>query len=233
MALPALLLTAAVAIGAGNALSRDTLRVELVGTKSAPAVVISQNDRAVVLYRGGKTTRNAVEITLARRNVRTVEAFLDLRINHPTTMRRRRNGPPGGVLRQGFRAGPPDGHRAAGACPHPDRLRGAGDSSGPDLPDLSGTVRFAQPIEVDWLLASMARPNRVVYREMLTKSTNYRWMEGDGNIELQTALRFRPSSFWKISRSPSAGKANRAAGSSLRRAETNRRGSAVLPCTMS
>ena len=58
---------------------------------------------------------------------------------------------------------------------------------------LSGTVRFAQPIEVDWLLASMARPNRVVYREMLTKSTNYRWMEGDEDIELQTALRFRPA----------------------------------------
>lgn len=234
VALPALLLTAAVAIGAGNALSRDTLRVELVGTKSAPAVVISQNDRAVVLYRGGKTTRNAVETTLARRNVRTVEAFLDLRIN-PSDRHARK-------AEQTLRAASCAMDSARVLRTDIARLElvrtrtGCAvrvTAAGQTFLTLSGTVRFAQPIEVDWLLASMARPNRVVYREMLTKSTNYRWMEGDGNIELQTALRFRPSSFWKISRSPSAGKANRAAGSSLRRAETNRRGSAVLPCTMS
>ena len=234
VALPALLLTAAVAIGAGNALSRDTLRVELVGTKSAPAVVISQNDRAVVLYRGGKTTRNAVETTLARRNVRTVEVFLDLRINPsdhyaPKAERTLRAAScakdSARVLRTDIARLELVRTRTGCAV----RVTAAGQT----FLTLSGTVRFAQPIEVDWLLASMARPNRVVYREMLTKSTNYRWMEGDEDIELQTALRFRRSSFWKISRSPSAGKANRAAGSSLRRAETNRRGSAVLPCTMS
>lgn len=234
VALPALLLTAAVAIGAGNALSRDTLRVELVGTKSAPAVVISQNDRAVVLYRGGKTTRNAVETTLARRNVRTVEAFLDLRIN-PSDRHARK-------AEQTLRAASCAKDSARVLQTDIARLElvrtrtGCAvrvTAAGQTFLTLSGTVRFAQPVEVDWLLASMARPNRVVYREMLTKSTNYRWMEGDEDIELQTALRFRPSSFWKISRSPSAGKANRAAGSSLRRAETNRRGSAVLPCTMS
>lgn len=234
VALPALLLTAAIAIGAGNALSRDTLRVELVGSKSAPAVVISQNDRAVVLCRGGKTTRNAVETTLARRNVRTVEAFLDLRIN-PSDRDARK-------AEQTLRAASCAKDSARVLRTDIARLEFVRTrtgcavrvtTAGQTFLTLSGTVRFAQPIEVDWLLASMARPNRVVYREMLTKSTNYRWMEGDGNIELQTALRFRPSSFWKISRSPSAGKANRAAGSSLRRAETNRRGSAVLPCTMS
>ena len=53
-AVPAVLLTAALAIGAGNAFSRDVVRVELVGSKMAPAVILSQNDRAVVLYRGGQ-----------------------------------------------------------------------------------------------------------------------------------------------------------------------------------
>ena len=193
VALPALLLTAAVAIGAGNALSRDTLRVELVGTKSAPAVVISQNDRAVVLYRGGKTTRNAVETTLARRNVRTVEAFLDLRIN-PSDRHARK-------AEQTLRAASCAMDSARVLRTDIGRLElvrtrtGCAvrvTAAGRTFLTLSGTVRFAQPIEVDWLLASMARPNRVVYRKMLTKSTNYRWIEGDEDIELQTALRFRP-----------------------------------------
>ncbi len=44
VALPALLLTAGLAIGAGNALSRDAVRVGLVGSKNAPAVVLWQNE---------------------------------------------------------------------------------------------------------------------------------------------------------------------------------------------
>ena len=157
-------------------------------------MVISQNDRAVVLYRGGKTTRNAVETTLARRNVRTVEAFLDLRINHPSD-------------RDALKA--EQTLRAASCAKDSARVLRTDiarlelvrtrtgcavrvTAAGQTFLTLSGTVRFAQPIEVDWLLASMARPNRVVYRKMLTKSTNYRWMEGNEDIELQTALRLRP-----------------------------------------
>lgn len=167
--------------------------MELVGTKSAPAVVISQNDRAVVLYRGGKTTRNAVETTLARRNVRTVEAFLDLRIN-PSDRHARK-------AEQTLRAASCAKDSARVLRTDIARLEFVRTrtgcavrvtAAGQTFLTLSGTVRFAQPVEVDWLLASMARPNRVVYREMLTKSTNYRWMEGDEDIELQTALRFRP-----------------------------------------
>ena len=88
-AVPAVLLTAALAIGAGNALSRDVVRVELVGSKMAPAVILSQNDRAVVLYRGGQTTRKAVETALERRSIRTVEALIDLRMDpqEPCTLR--------------------------------------------------------------------------------------------------------------------------------------------------
>ena len=73
VALPALLLTAGLAVFTGNALNRDVVRVELVGSRNAPAVVISRNGSAVILFRGGDVTRCAVETTLERRNIRTVE----------------------------------------------------------------------------------------------------------------------------------------------------------------
>ena len=47
-------------------LSRDVVRVELVGSRNAPAVVISRNESAVILFRGGDVTRCAVETTLER-----------------------------------------------------------------------------------------------------------------------------------------------------------------------
>ena len=55
-ALPALLLTAGFAVFTGNALSRDVVRVELVGSRNAPAVIISRNESAVILFRGGDVT---------------------------------------------------------------------------------------------------------------------------------------------------------------------------------
>ena len=81
VALPALLLTAGLAVFTGNALNRDVVRVELVGSRNAPAVVISRNESAVILFRGGDVTRSAVETTLERRNIRTVECLIDLRVD--------------------------------------------------------------------------------------------------------------------------------------------------------
>ena len=59
MAVPGLLLTAALAIGAGNALCRDVVHIDLVGSANSPAVVVSQNHTAVVLFRGGASTQRA------------------------------------------------------------------------------------------------------------------------------------------------------------------------------
>lgn len=61
VALPGILLAAAVGIGLGNALSRDVVHIDLVGSAQAPAVVVTQNDRAVVLFRGGSAAQRAVE----------------------------------------------------------------------------------------------------------------------------------------------------------------------------
>ena len=87
VALPALLLTAGLAVFTGNALSRDVVRVELVGSRNAPAVVISRNESAVILFRGGDVTRRAVETTLERRNIRTVECLIDLRLRPRSAQR--------------------------------------------------------------------------------------------------------------------------------------------------
>ena len=214
-AVPAVLLTAALAIGAGNAFSRDVVRVELVGSKMAPAVILSQNDRAVVLYRGGQTTRRAVETALERRSIRTVEALIDLRMDpqEPCTLRAEQ------IVRAArLAANTTQTLRTDTASLEVLRTQ-TGCAvrftiEGQSFVTLSGTVRFAQPLEVDWLLASMARPDGVRYQGLLTRSTDYRWMDEDGGGQEKTLLSFRPASAWKSSRSPSAGRAKQAAGSS-------------------
>ena len=57
---------------------------QLVGSANAPAVVVTPNDTAVVLFRGGASAQNAVENQLARRGVQTVELVADLSTNPKT-----------------------------------------------------------------------------------------------------------------------------------------------------
>ena len=78
------MLTAALAIGLGNVLNREIVRVELAGSRNAPAVVITRGESAVVLFRGGSSTQQAVETLLTRRGAREVEMLVDLRMNPRT-----------------------------------------------------------------------------------------------------------------------------------------------------
>lgn len=211
VALPALLLTAAVAIGTGNALSRDVIRVELVGSRNAPAVVISQNGSAVILFRGGDSTRAAVESTLERRSIRTVECLVDLRIKPQSAQRL------GAEQRVAAdRMAPYTTRRVSCGLAEVEVLRTRNGcivrvhAAGQTFVTLSGSVQLAKPVKADYLLASPARPDAVKYEKILTLSTKYQWIE-------------------KITRSPNAGSANFAAGLSWRSAATNRSGSTVLP----
>ena len=196
VALPAILLTAAIAIGAGNAMERDVVRIELVGSKIAPAVVVTQNERAVVLYRGGKTTRNAVERVLERRGIQTIEVLIDLRMDSQDrctltaeqrvevnrlraqqTVRFRLDFVELEVLRT-----------KTGCAARFTTM-------GHQFLTLSGTMRFAEPLSVEYLLASASRPNGVEHQKILTLSRNYRWMQellDDTKWSDQTALGFRP-----------------------------------------
>ena len=176
-ALPALLLTAGFAVFTGNALSRDIVRVELVGSRNAPAVVISRNESAVILFRGGDVTRSAVETTLERRNIRTVECLIDLRLR-PRSAQRMGAEQRIAVDRMALyatrrvRCGPAEVEvlRTRNGCVA--RIHAAGQT----FVTLSGSAALAAPVQADYLLASPARPDCVKYDVILSLSSDYRWM---------------------------------------------------------
>ena len=177
VALPALLLTAGLAVFTGNALSRDVVRVELVGSRNAPAVVISRNESAVILFRGGDVTRCAVETTLERRNIRTVECLIDLRLR-PRSAQRMGAEQRIAVDRMALyatrrvRCGPAEVEvlRTRNGCVA--RIHAAGQT----FVTLSGSAALAAPVQADTLLASPARPDCVKYDAILSLSSDYRWM---------------------------------------------------------
>ena len=177
VALPALLLTAGLAVFTGNALSRDVVRVELVGSRNAPAVVISRNESAVILFRGGDVTRRAVETTLERRNIRTVECLIDLRLR-PRSAQRMGAEQRIAVDRMALyatrrvRCGPAEVEvlRTRNGCVA--RIHAAGQT----FVTLSGSAALAAPVQADTLLASPARPDCVKYDAILSLSSDYRWM---------------------------------------------------------
>ena len=177
VALPALLLTAGLAVFTGNALNRDAVRVELVGSRNAPAVVISRNESAVILFRGGDVTRCAVETTLERRNIRTVECLIDLRLR-PRSAQRMGAEQRIAVDRMALyatrrvRCGPAEVEvlRTRNGCVA--RIHAAGQT----FVTLSGSAALAAPVQADTLLASPARPDCVKYDAILSLSSDYRWM---------------------------------------------------------
>ena len=177
VALPALLLTAGLAVFTGNALNRDVVRVELVGSRNAPAVVISRNESAVILFRGGDVTRCAVETTLERRNIRTVECLIDLRIR-PQSAQRMGAEQRIAVDRMALyatrrvRCGPAEVEmlRTRNGCVA--RIHAAGQT----FVTLSSSAVLAAPVQADYLLASPARPDCVKYDAILSLSSDYRWM---------------------------------------------------------
>lgn len=177
VALPALLLTAGLAVFTGNALSRDVVRVELVGSRNAPAVVISRNESAVILFRGGDVTRSAVETTLERRNIRTVECLIDLRLR-PRSAQRMGAEQRIAVDRMALyatrrvRCGPAEVEvlRTRNGCVA--RIQAAGQT----FVTLSGSAALAAPVQADYLLASPALPDCVKYDAILSLSSDYRWM---------------------------------------------------------
>ena len=193
VALPALLLTAAVAIAVGHALTKDLVRVELVGSAKAPVVILTQRETAVVLFRGGADNQRAVENQLARRGIRQAAVRIDLRMNPetPCTLPAEQTiaAASMGVL----------AHRemtCGGIAVEVLRTREGcvvrATAAGRQLVTLSGTVRLAKPLRADWLLASMARPDSVRYRNFLTLRTDYRWITDPGKAAVSGRLLLRP-----------------------------------------
>ena len=175
---PVLLLTAALAIGAGNALSRDVVHIDLVGSANSPAVVISQNGTAVVLFRGGESTRQAVENQLARRGVTTVELLADLRLDPETpctlparTVCRVAMQPVGSAITRQTGLAQVESLRTRTGCLV--RLT----IGQRQFVVVNGRVALAKPLPAQWLLASPAVPDAVQWEQLLSRSSHYRWMQ--------------------------------------------------------
>ena len=196
VAVPGLLLTAVLAIGVGNALCRDVVHIDLVGSANSPAVVVSQNHTAVVLFRGGASTQRAVENQLARRGVTTVELLADLRLDPENactlparTMCRVAVQPVGSAVTRQTSTAAVETLRTRFGCLV--RLT-IGEQQ---FVTVSGTVTLAEPVRAQWLLASPAKPEAVQWEQLLSRSEHYQWMQGGETV--YASLSLRPSGGWR------------------------------------
>ena len=188
---PCILLAAAVSIGLGNALSRDVVHIDLVGSANAPAVVVTQNDTAAVLFRGGASAQNAVENQLARRGVQTVELVTDLRTNPKTacTLEAERTLPAAEMAvntAQKLRCTPAlvEMLRTRNGCLV--RLT----VGNRQFAMVNETVELAKQVTVQWLLASPAKPDAVQYKNVLALRS-YDWMDNRKERAASISLRRR------------------------------------------
>ena len=188
---PCILLAAAVSIGLGNALSRDVVHIDLVGSANAPAVVVTQNDTAAVLFRGGASAQNAVENQLARRGVQTVELVTDLRTNPKTacTLEAERTLPAAEMAvntAQKLRCTPAlvEMLRTRNGCLV--RLT----VGNRQFAVVNETVELAKQVTVQWLLASPAKPDAVQYKNVLALRS-YDWMDNRKERAASISLRRR------------------------------------------
>ena len=196
VAVPGILMTVVLAIGVGNALCRDVVHVDLVGSANSPAVVVSQNHTAVVLFRGGASTQRAVENQLARRGVTTVELLADLRLDPENactlparTMCQVAVQPVGSAVTRQTQTAAVETLRTRFGCLV--RLT-IGEQQ---FVTVSGTVTLAEPVRVQWLLASPAKPEAVQWEQLLSRSDHYQWMQGGEAV--YASLSLRPSGGWR------------------------------------
>ena len=196
VAVPGILMTAVLAIGVGNALCRDVVHIDLVGSANSPAVVVSQNHTAVVLFRGGASTQRALENQLARRGVTTVELLADLRLDPENactlparTMCRVAVQPVGSAVTRQTSTAAVETLRTRFGCLV--RLT-IGEQQ---FVTVSGTVTLAEPVRAQWLLASPAKPEAVQWEQLLSRSDHYQWMQGGEAV--YASLSLRPSGGWR------------------------------------
>ena len=189
VAVPCIVLTAAVSVGLGNALSRDVVHIDLVGSANAPAVVVTQNDTAVVLFRGGASAQNAVENQLARRGVQTVELVADLRTNPKTacTLEAERTLPAAEMA-----VNTAQKLRCTSALVEMLRTRNGClvrlTVGNRQFAVVNGTVELTKQVTVQWLLASPAKPDAVQYKNVLALRS-YDWMDNRKELAASISLR--------------------------------------------
>jgi len=190
VAVPTVCLLAVLAFGLETALEWNVVHVELVGTRMTPAVVITERERAVVLFRGSSITQRAVETQLEKRGVKQIDLLVDLRMQPemPCDLAAEQSLSVVSMSQNSAR------RLACGNVKLEIWRSWKGcivriDVGGEQFVTLSGTVQPTKRISTDWLLASMARPEKIEYQNCLSLSGKYRWMEEETAPE--SALSFR------------------------------------------
>ena len=172
------------------------MHIDLVGSANAPAVVVTQNDTAVVLFRGGDSVRNAVEEQLARRGAAKIELLVDLRTKPemPCALEAEQS-----VLAEEMSVNTAQKHKCTPALVEVLRTRNGclvrltiGEQQ---FVTVSGTVTLAEPVRAQWLLASPAKPEAVQWEQLLSRSDHYQWMQGGEAV--YASLSLRPSGGWR------------------------------------
>ena len=189
VAVPCIVLTAVVSVGLGNALSRDVVHIDLVGSANAPAVVVTQNDTAVVLFRGGNSVRNAVEEQLARRGAAKIELLVDLRTKPetPCALEAEQS-----VLAEEMSVNTAQKQKCTPALVEVLRTRNGClvrlTIGNRQFAAINGSVELAEPVPVQWLLASPAKPEAVRYEKILTLR-RYGWIRSAEEPSASLSLR--------------------------------------------
>jgi competence protein ComEC len=208
LAVPVLLLVAGLSITLGNKLEQDVVSVTLLGSRTAPVVVVTENRQAMVLFRGGSSAQYQVEQYLEKRSIENnAVLWIDLRLD-PTT-----DYTPNGA--NALSISEMESYTTE-QCTVGDTqaniLRtGTGvlvllQVGNQRLAVLNGNVQATQTVEVNYLLASAASPTEAVeFDTVLTLSDNYSWLESNDAAqcivgESGMKLRLRPSGGVQIRR---------------------------------
>ena len=162
----------------GSMLSHNVLRVVLVGNSWSPAVVITRQDAAAVLYRGSHYNYVKVKEYLDRRGIAAPDLVIDLRYSE----------------KKDNRLQPAQTIRLAELEPYDAQtvqwngitfsLQSTGDGGavwmdlgGMSAAVISGSPVFPQPVQADFLLAASSNGAKVQAETVLTLHHGYEWLD--------------------------------------------------------
>ena len=177
---PAVALTAALAMGTAGVLGRDVVQVSLVGGAQSPSAILTQGDFTLVLYRGGVNGPEAVETWLENHGISQPQLMIDLRADASSA-----DQPPADRIitpawhqsdyfHYEISCGPFDTQ----LLKTPEGIILRVEAEGWSLGTVSGSPRLASPVQVDWLLASAADPQPFRWQGTAALG-RYSWMDPD------------------------------------------------------
>lgn len=160
------------ALGIGAAFQKDTVELALVGSRTAPCLVITQNAHTAVIFRGGVANCRSVENYLDNHGLLTPDHVVDLRLEPGRELPAGRES---AVLTQ---CGSEEKELWPGVW-----LKGLHtakgnlavvDISGWQMALSAGTPQLKQPLMLDAYGAGMAVPEGIEAETVLTKSTKFK-----------------------------------------------------------